>query len=58
MPLGMMTTIVDALRADKSLATSVKYLHTVLCPWIRADSRPLKDRDDAFPVASRSSRAQ
>ena len=32
-PLRMMTTIVNGIRADSSLAVCVKYFRTVLCPW-------------------------
>jgi len=38
-------TIVGALRADISLATSVKYFCTPLSPWIGTDPRPLKVHD-------------
>ena len=49
-PLHIMRTIGKALRADPSLATSVKYLGTLLCPWVSTNSRPLKVHDVAFPV--------
>ena len=40
-----LNSIVSALRADISLATSVKYFCILLSPWVGADARPLKVHD-------------
>jgi len=48
--LANFTIIADAARVDTSLATSVKYLCVLLCPWAVADSCPPKVHDRASLV--------
>ena len=42
--------VMYALRADVSLATSVRYLSALLCHWVKADSCSLEVHDDTQPV--------
>ena len=41
-------TIMNAQRADRLLATSVRYFYVFLYPWLGTDSCFMKDYDDVF----------
>jgi hypothetical protein len=42
--------IAGALHADPGLATNVKYFRPLICPWVWANLRLLKDTDDASSI--------